>query len=160
MLDKGRVWFDRKITKWRWYKDMNTFKLFFHLILTANYQDSDFENITVKRGQRVASIRSLSAETGLSEKQVRTAIKHLKETQEVAHTPTPKYSVFTILNYDLYQQRTHETANEGQTKGKRGANEGQQLNKDKKDKKDKKYKGAPAGAKKSVLGRGGGHTDF
>ena len=160
MLDKGRVWFDRKITKWRWYTDLNTFKLFFHLVLTANYKDTDFENITVKRGQRVASIRSLSAETGLTERQVRTAINHLKTTQEVTHVSMSKYSVFTVINYDLCQKPTHDFANDRQTDDKQVTSDRQQLKKDKEYKKDKKYKDAPAGAKKSVLGRGGGHTDF
>lgn len=161
MLDRGRVWFDRKITKWRWYKDMNTFKLFFHLVLTANYYDENFEDIVVLRGQRVASIRSLAAETGLTEKQVRTAINHLKKTHEVASVSTSKYTVFTVINYNLYQQRAHETANEGQTRGEPGANEGQQINKANKYNKDKKEKEASAEALESNIDRlSGGRLDF
>lgn len=96
MIVKGFVKIDRKITKWRWYKDTSTFKIFLHLILTANYEDREFEDIVIKRGQRVASIRSLAVESGLTEKNVRTAIKHLKATGEVASLSTPKYTVFTV----------------------------------------------------------------
>lgn len=159
MLEHGKVIFDRKITSWKWYHDNNTFKVFFHLIVTANYMDAKFENITVKRGQRVSSIAKLSAETGLSEKQVRTAVKHLKETKEVASFSTPKYTVFTIVNYDKYQTMAKGRANEGRTFGEPRANEGQQCNKDNKSNKEKEYK-APFGVKKSGLGRGGGHTNF
>ena len=149
MIVKGFVKIDRKITKWRWYKDTSTFKVFLHLILTANYEDREFEDIVIKRGQRVASIRSLAAESGLTEKNVRTAIKHLKATGEVASLPTPKYTVFTVVNYEKYQIVANKVANEGQ-----------QCKKDIiKIKKDKEYT-APSGAKKSGLGRGGGHTDF
>ena len=149
MIVKGFVKIDRKITKWRWYKDTSTFKIFLHLILTANYEDREFEDIVIKRGQRVASIRSLAAESGLTEKNVRTAIKHLKATGEVASLPTPKYTVFTVVNYEKYQIVANKVANEGQ-----------QCKKDIiKIKKDKEYT-APSGAKKSGLGRGGGHTDF
>lgn len=160
MIVKGFVKIDRKITKWRWYKDTSTFKIFLHLILTANYEDREFENIVIKRGQRVASIRSLAAESGLTEKNVRTAIKHLKATGEVASLPTPKYTVFTVVNYEKYQIVANKVANEGRTGGEQVANEGQQCKKDIiKIKKDKEYT-APSGAKKSGLGRGGGHTDF
>lgn len=160
MIVKGFVKIDRKITKWRWYKDTSTFKIFLHLILTANYEDREFEDIVIKRGQRVASIRSLAAESGLTEKNVRTAIKHLKATGEVASLPTPKYTVFTVVNYEKYQIVANKVANEGRTGGERVANEGQQCKKDIiKIKKDKEYT-APSGAKKSGLGRGGGHTDF
>lgn len=160
MIVKGFVKIDRKITKWRWYKDTSTFKIFLHLILTANYEDREFEDIVIKRGQRVASIRSLAAESGLTEKNVRTAIKHLKVTGEVASQPTPKYTVFTVVNYEKYQIVANKVANEGRTGGEQVANEGQQCKKDIiKIKKDKEYT-APSGAKKSGLGRGGGHTDF
>lgn len=160
MIVKGFVKIDRKITKWRWYKDTSTFKVFLHLILTANYEDREFEDIVIKRGQRVASIRSLAAESGLTEKNVRTAIKHLKATGEVASLPTPKYTVFTVVNYEKYQIVANKVANEGRTGGEQVANEGQQCKKDIiKIKKDKEYT-APSGAKKSGLGRGGGHTDF
>ena len=160
MIVKGFVKIDRKITKWRWYKDTSTFKIFLHLILTANYEDREFEDIVIKRGQRVASIRSLAAESGLTEKNVRTAIKHLKATGEVASLPTPKYTVFTVVNYEKYQIVANKVANEGRTGGEQVANEGQQCKKDIiKIKKDKEYT-APSGAKKSGLGRGVGHTDF
>lgn len=160
MIVKGFVKIDRKITKWRWYKDTSTFKIFLHLILTANYEDREFEDIVIKRGQRVASIRSLAAESGLTEKNVRTAIKHLKATGEVASLPTPKYTVFTVVNYEKYQIVANKVANEGRTGGEQVANEGQQCKKDIiKINKDKEYT-APSGAKKSGLGRGGGHTDF
>lgn len=160
MIVKGFVKIDRKIIKWRWYKDTSTFKIFLHLILTANYEDREFEDIVIKRGQRVASIRSLAAESGLTEKNVRTAIKHLKATGEVASLPTPKYTVFTVVNYEKYQIVANKVANEGRTGGEQVANEGQQCKKDIiKIKKDKEYT-APSGAKKSGLGRGGGHTDF
>lgn len=160
MIVKGFVKIDRKITKWRWYKDTSTFKIFLHLILTANYEDREFEDIVIKRGQRVASIRSLAAESGLSEKNVRTAIKHLKATGEVASLSTPKYTVFTVVNYEKYQLVANKVANEGRTGGEQVANEGQQCNKDKERYNTDKEYTAPSGAKKSGLGRGGGHTDF
>lgn len=159
MLEYGKVAFDRKIVSWRWYHDSNTFKLFFHLIITANYKDVNFENTTVKRGQRISSVAKLSQETGLSERSVRTALNHLKVTGEVTSASTPKYTVFTIVNYDKYQMATNKVTNNRLTDDQLTTNKRQQCNKDNKENKENKYN-APSGAKKSGLGRGGGHTDF
>lgn len=104
MLEKGFVKIDRKITSWRWYQDNNTFRVFFHLIITANYEDREFETLTIKRGQKVTSYTSLAAETGLSVQNVRTAINHLKSTGEITVSSHAKFSIITIKNYNQYQE--------------------------------------------------------
>lgn len=122
---------NRKILKWRWYQDPNTFRVFVHLILTANVTDRDFEQVTVKRGQLVTSIAHISRDLKISVKSVRTALEHLKSTNEVAIQTTSKYSIITINNYNEYQKVANTRASEGQATGKRGANEGQQYKNDK-----------------------------
>ncbi len=108
MLRSGFVKLDRSFAKWRWYKNPNTCHLFVHLFLTANYEAHDFEDITVQRGQRVTSIAMLAEETGLTEKQVRTALRHLKKTGDVTIWATRKYSVITLNFYEEYQGETSE----------------------------------------------------
>lgn len=108
MLENGHIKLHRRMTKWRWYRDGNTMRLFLHLILTANWEDCDFETITVHRGQRVASRRTLAEEIGMSEREVRTAINHLISTNEVTSVSTSKYTVFTVINYDAYQTATSD----------------------------------------------------
>ena len=100
MLEKGFVKFDRKITSWRWYCDANTARLFFHLVITANYKDRYFEDVVVKRGQRIVTISGLAKELNLSERNIRTALNHLKTTGEVTNRSTSKYTVITINNYN------------------------------------------------------------
>ena len=34
---------DRKILDWEWYRNLNTCRLFFHLLLKANWKDGRFE---------------------------------------------------------------------------------------------------------------------
>ena len=120
-LDGGFIKLYRNILNWEWYDDPNTFKLFIHLLLTVNYYDAKWHGIEVKRGSRIASLKTLSDETKLSIKSVRTALKHLTSAQCVAQYPTSKYTVFTVLNYDLYQERARTKANEGHSKGTVGA---------------------------------------
>jgi DNA-binding transcriptional regulator YhcF (GntR family) len=158
MLENGFVKFDRKIANWRWYHDVNTFKLFFHLIITANYEPKPFENITVQRGQRVASYQSLAAETQMSVQNVRTALNHLISTGEVTRQSTSKYTVFTIVNYNMYQdnqQTNQQTANKQLTNNQQTAN-----NNGRKIKKDKEIYAAPAAHTNGRRTDNPGATDF
>lgn len=103
MLDKGFVLVHRSLLKWEWYDDINTTRLFLHLLLTVNYEPRKWKGVIIQRGQRVASLGGLAAETGLSVQNVRTAISHLKSTRELTYKPHAKFGLFTVVNYDLYQ---------------------------------------------------------
>ena len=105
----------RKIMQWEWYTDVNTAHLFRHCILRANYTDTAWRGIEVKRGSFITSLQTLSTETGLTVKQVRTALEKLEKTGEVANCSTSKYRIITVKNYDLYQL-------EGKQKGKQEGN--------------------------------------
>lgn len=112
MLSGGFVKIHRSIAEWRWYKDANTFRVFVHLLLSANYEPHDFEEITVQRGQLVTSYSSLSQQLGLSIQNVRTALNHLKSTGEITVNQHTKYSVITVQNYDTYQVTNIEANNQ------------------------------------------------
>lgn len=103
MIENGFVKLDRRITRWRWYHDPNTFRMFVHLILIANYEDCDFQKITIHRGQLVTSLASLSRDLGISIRSVRTSLEHLESTGEVTSKNYSKFRVITIQNYDTYQ---------------------------------------------------------
>ena len=140
MINEGYVKAYRSILNWRWYKDANTSRLFFHLILTANYEQGYFEGRTINRGQRVCSIQKLSDEINISVRSVSTAINHLKSTNEVTIETTTKYSIITVNNYDLYQSATNVLTNDRQTGDKRVTNDRQQYKNNKKNKNNKKEK--------------------
>ena len=93
----------RKMLDWEWYLNINTKVLFIHMLLKANWKECKFEGTTVPRGSFVSSIRKLSEETGLTEREVRTSISHLKTTHELTCYSMQKYTVFTVVNYDVYQ---------------------------------------------------------
>ena len=93
----------RKILEWEWYKDVNTKVLFFHILLKANWKNGRFQGMEIPRGSFVTSYQSLAEETGLTVMNVRTAIKHLKLTQEITVSQHSKFSVITVKNYDSYQ---------------------------------------------------------
>ena len=94
---------NRNILTWGWYLDINTTKLFIHLLLKANIKENVFLGVPVKRGQLATSYPHLSKESGLSVRNVRTALNHLKSTGEVTATTYPKFSLITVVNYEKYQ---------------------------------------------------------
>ena len=93
-----------KFMKWEWYKDSNTKGVFIHCLISANWKDGRFEGRVIKRGSFVTGRKKLAEELGMSEQQIRTALKHLISTNEITIATTNKYSVITIVNYEMYQQ--------------------------------------------------------
>ena len=92
-----------KILEWEWYKDVNTKVVFFHILLKANWKNGRFQGMEIPRGSFATSYQSLAEETGPTVMNVRTAIKHLKLTQEITVSQHSKFSVITVKNYDAYQ---------------------------------------------------------
>ena len=137
-MNLGYVKFDRKIKDWGWYTDVNTFKLFFHLIAFANFADGECLGVPIKRGQIARSYSKLSIETGLSEREIRTALKHLEMTGEVTGERHPKFTVFTIKNYTLYQSSDSQTTDERHSNDTRATDERQRDKKNKNNKNNKK----------------------
>lgn len=139
----------RKMINWEWYTDVNTKVLFLHCLLKANWKPGDWKGIHYERGQFITSLNSLSLETGLSVKMVRTAMEHLISTGEInslrQDKGTTKCRIITVIHYDDYQITGKTGASEGQDKGKTRARQGQQyknIKNSKEDKEDKKYIGA------------------
>ena len=104
-MKKAYIKLSRKILSWEWYGDVNTCRLFVHMLLIANYKDDVFNGVLAHRGSFLSTNRKLSEETNMTEKEVRTAIEHLVSTKEIKRELKGKYSLFTINNYDLYQNR-------------------------------------------------------
>ena len=130
-MDNTFIKLSRKIQSWRWYQDANTMRVFVHILLNANVYDHDFENITVKRGQWVTSVNKISEQLNISTRSIRTALNHLKSTNEVTIKTTPKYSIITVKNYNQYQKVTKCSTINRQTDDKQVTNDRQQYKKGK-----------------------------
>lgn len=130
----------RKMLEWEWYTDVNTTKLFLHCLLKANWRDGTWRGYKYKRGQFITSLPTLARETGMTIKEVRTALNHLKRTGEVADWHDSKIRVITVLSYDQFQQRGRPTgsqrAGKGQTEGSQRAADIRSI-RSKEDKEDK-----------------------
>jgi len=91
------------MTEWEWYTDSNTKLVFFHLLLTVNFEDKPWRGMTIKRGQRVTSLPILADEINLSIQQVRTSLNKLKSTGEITDESSSKGRVITVTSYSEHQ---------------------------------------------------------
>ncbi len=103
MICDGFIKLHRKMLDWEWYTDVNTKVLFLHCLLKANFKTKKYQSNTVKRGSFVTSLDSLSKETGLTVRQIRTALEHLITTGELTSNSSNKNRIITVVNYEKYQ---------------------------------------------------------
>lgn len=103
MLENGFITLHRKFIEWRWYGEPFTVQLFIHLLLTANYEDKKWRDITVKRGQRITTIRTLANELKVSTNTIRLHLNRLCKTGEIVCNPTTHYTLITLPKYSQYQ---------------------------------------------------------
>ena len=134
MVQNGFVALHRSLLSWGWHADPATGWLFVNLLLMANWTDSEWRGMTIKRGQLVTGRKALAAQTGLSERQIRTALDHLKSTNELTIKSTNKFSLITIVNYGKFQdvQSDIDQQNDQQV-DQRPTSDRPQLNKDNKE---------------------------
>ena len=121
MLENGFIKLHRALTEWGWYKDVPTCKLWLHILLRANFRESVYMGKTIPRGGFVTSLQSLADGSGLTVKQVRTALGKLKSTGEITLETNRHFSVIVVVKYEEYQQ---DTRDQGQTEGTQRANKG------------------------------------
>lgn len=101
----------RKFMQWEWYTDTNTKSLFIHCLLKANWKSGSWQGIHFDAGELITSLPSLSEETGLTVRQVRTSLNRLISTGELTSRMTDKVTgkkltknrIITINNWGTYQ---------------------------------------------------------
>ena len=96
---RGFVAIPRGLTDWEWYSEPNTTRLFIHLLLTSNWQEKQWQGITIHPGELVTSRAKLAKQLRMSEQSVRTALMHLQSTNCITSKTGPRYSVIAINNY-------------------------------------------------------------
>jgi len=101
----------RKLLDWEWYSENATRSVFIHLLLTANTEDKKWKGIDIKKGQVIIGRKELSKKLGLSEQSIRTALTHLKSTNEITSKQYSYCTLVTINNFSDYQQSTNKSTN-------------------------------------------------
>ena len=74
-----------------------------HILLKAQYHPSEYKGVPIKSGQCVFGRKKWAKDLGLSERQVRTAIEHLKSTNEITTKSTNQFTVITVVKWAFWQ---------------------------------------------------------
>ena len=125
----------RKFMNWEWYTDINTKTLFIHCLLKANWKSGSWHGINYAEGEFITSLPSLAEESGLTVRQVRTAINRLISTGEISSRTTDnvtgkkltKNRIISINNWNVYQSNGNQNGSQmtGNMTGKRQASDRQ-----------------------------------
>mgnify|MGYP002523259769 CR=1 FL=1 len=83
MLTNGYIKEHRSLLSWGWFKEPMTAHLWEYLRLAANWDEAVFKGTPIYRGELVTSYAAMAEATGMSVQNVRTAIRHLKQTGEI-----------------------------------------------------------------------------
>lgn len=132
----GWIKLHRQITQWEWYQDVNTCRLFIHLLLTANHENKKWRGNVIKRGQRIFGRIKLAEETGLSVQELRTSLDRLKSTSELTIETTNRFSIVTINRYNDFQSTELSNQPDNQPANQQITNKQPQLKNDKNEKKE------------------------
>lgn len=103
MENTGFIVIQRKLLEWEWHDDPNTLALWIHILLITNWKSNRWHGIEIPRGSCLRSLGTLSEETGMSVRNVRTALTHLKTTGEVTTQSTRYGLLINVINYAKYQ---------------------------------------------------------
>ena len=137
----GWIKIHRKFTKWEWYDEPNTVRLFIHLLLSANYEQKEWHGMTIYPGQLVTGRKKLSIELGISEQEIRTSITRLKSTSELAVESTNQFSIITICKWADYQESNDAEQPANQPAAQPTSNQPSTTTKEYKELKKKEYIG-------------------
>jgi hypothetical protein len=112
----GFVKIYRSLLEWEWWDDINTFRLFMTILLLANWKEKKWHGKTIARGSLWTSLETLSKKSGLTLRQTRTALEHLKATGEVTDRPTNGGRLITVENYSKFQDEEKKTTSKTTSK--------------------------------------------
>ena len=118
----GYLMLNKEIKRHEYFTEYKTFHLFFWLLSDANFIEGNCNGILVKRGQKLTSLNSLIIETGLTEREVRTALEKLIKGNHIVKKATNKNTLLTVVEYEFYTGSTEAKdkpiTRQQQTKGK------------------------------------------
>ena len=114
-MSAGWIKLHRKILDNAIFKNDKLFRVFMYLLLKASHSGMDQligdSIVTLNIGQWATGRKAISRDTGLTEQNVRTAITKLEKLGILTIKATVKYSIFSITNWDVYQQDNQQVTN-------------------------------------------------
>lgn len=111
----GYIKLHRKMLNWEWYDDIYTKSVFLHILLKASFKDVSWRGVQISAGSLVSSYGKIAEELNISTQQARTAINHLKSTGEITTKSTNRYTLFTVVKWQEFQDNSTSNSTNNQT---------------------------------------------
>lgn len=102
IYDNGFVKLSKQVLEWQWYNDPNVARLYFHILLKANFKENNWRGIEIKIGEFVTSLDKLHIELNISIQTIRTALKKLERTGYIERRPTNQFTLIKLLDSDVF----------------------------------------------------------
>lgn len=119
-MNTGYVKLWRKTLKSPVWQNPKLFRFWAWCLMRASHEEITvlvgFQKVQLKPGQFVFGRKKAAAETGLSERTVRTCLDCLKSMENLTIKTTSKFSILTIEKWDFYQGRPDKTTTKTATK--------------------------------------------
>jgi hypothetical protein len=131
-MNNGWIRLHRKTIDCGFFTNPSLSHFWIWCLLKATYEEYDqtvgFQNVHLLPGQFVYGRKTASAETGLSERTIRTCVETLLKLENLTIKSTNKFSVLTISKWDTYQkqQETNDHQTDQQPTNKRPTNDHKQ----------------------------------
>lgn len=100
---------DRKIVKWEWFTDSNTLTVWIYCLSQANWKPGRFMGHEIPRGSFATSVQHIATDCGLTNRNVRTSLEKLKNSENLTIKTTNKFSLISVVNYSKYQNSDEGT---------------------------------------------------
>lgn len=110
----GFVQLSDDLTSWDWFDDKNTVYIYIRLLMEASWSERDYKGVHLQRGQLIISQREFADKCGVSRQELRTILDRLTATHKITQTPTRKFSLITMVEYDCATQTPTRNAPENQ----------------------------------------------
>lgn len=113
-MHRGYIKIWRKVKDSGLYQLPNAFTLFVYMLTEATHKPVRFGTVELERGQLCSGRHKLANELQVSEQSIRTALEHLHNLEMITSISTNKFTVYTIVNYNNYQD-SQPTSNQQTT---------------------------------------------
>ena len=123
----GWIKLHRSLLEWEWWDDHNASRLLIFLLVSANYEEKKWKGITINPGSLVTSFDKLANALGMTKKQVRSSMKKLENSGEVARERAREGQLVTLVKWEKLQGwGDQEGTHLGTLRAREGHDEGTQ----------------------------------
>lgn len=92
-----------------WSDEPETFLVLLRLIIGANFKETDWHGVHLMPGEIIISLNSLSTQSGLSVRKIRTAINRLKTTGYLTSEATNQYTRIFLTDKAFFRECSDES---------------------------------------------------